>query len=204
MSCYQTSVYVPQENDLGEDVGGQFFNTGCHQSYVDTVSEAIGFIGWLNVETGQCVTYNYNDGGSFSFVCVDSDNGSFAGDVYFDENIAPTAPYTGAHVAFIKGGSNAFGSLPDYPQQKGSNMLCVTTGEGGALVVQNPQPANLSECGMVVLSGSEAMGNPFALSSEAGAAIAVAIITVWAVAFGCRAAIQTLFLKGSTNDESSA
>jgi hypothetical protein len=54
---------------------------------------------------------------------------------------------------------------------------------------------------MVVLSGSEAMGNPFALSAEAGATISVAIIGVWAVAFGIRAAIQTLFVKGSNHEE---
>lgn len=78
-------------------------------------------------------------------------------------------------------------------------MLCVTTGEGGALIVQNPQPANLSECGMVVLSGSEALGNPFALSAEDGAAISAAIITIWAVAFAARVVIQ--IVKGSANEE---
>lgn len=83
-------------------------------------------------------------------------------------------------------------------------MICVEQDGAGNLVVSNPQPADVSACGMVVPSGSAVIGNPFALTADAGAAIAVAIITVWAVAFGCRAAIQTLFLKGSTNDESSA
>ena len=81
-------------------------------------------------------------------------------------------------------------------------MQCVIADEGGALVIQNPQPANLSECGMVVLSGSEAMGNPFALSTEEGAVIGTAIVAVWAVGFGIRAVIQTL--KGSSNEEVSA
>lgn len=186
---------------MGNVVDGQFHTTGCHVDYVDTVSEAIGFIGWLQVEASQCVTYAYSDGGSFSFVCVDANYGSFSSDVFSDPSYEPGAPYVGPRVSFIKGGANDVGSLPDYPQQKGNDMQCVTIGEGGALVLQNPQPANLSECGMVVLSGSEAMGNPFALSAEAGATISVAIIGVWAVAFGIRAAIQTLFVKGSNHEE---
>ena len=204
MSCYQSDVYVPQYDEFGVEIGGQTFFTGCHQSHVDTVSEAASIAGWLDIEHTQCVTLQYEAGGTFRVMCFDAANGPFDTYAFHLADVSPGPAYTGPKVASIKGGSNEFLSLPDFPQQKGSDMLCVTTGEGGALVVQNPQPANLSECGMVVLSGSEAMGNPFALSSEAGAAIAVAIITVWAVAFGCRAAIQTLFLKGSTNDESSA
>jgi hypothetical protein len=201
VSCYQSDVYVPQYDEYGEDIGGHLFFTGCHQNYVDTISEAVALFGFLNVGQTQCLTSQYEEGGTFRFYCVDSQNGPFDSYAFHLSDRVPSAAYTGPKVASIRGGSNEFGSLPDYPQQKGSDMQCVTIGEGGTLVLQNPQPANISECGMVVLSGSEAMGNPFALSSEAGAAISVAIIGVWAVAFGIRAAIQTLFLKGSNDEE---
>ncbi|MCQ9372843.1 hypothetical protein NMQ14_01115 [Methyloversatilis sp. XJ19-13] len=203
MGCYSAEVFIPIYDEFGNEVGNELFYSGCYASHADTISEAVSLRGTLDVSTTKCVTAVLDSEGYISFSCLDSVGVSFNSYLpYWPESGA--VEYFGPHVASITGSANQFGSLPDYPQQKGSNMLCVTTGEGGALVVQNPQPANLSECGMVVLSGSEAMGNPFALSSEAGAAIAVAIITVWAVAFGCRAAIQTLFLKGSTNDESSA
>lgn len=201
MSCYQSDVYVPQYDEYGEDLGGQTYFTGCHEDHVDTISEAAGLAGFLNVEQTQCLTLQFEEGGTFRFLCADAQNGPFESYAFHLADRAPSPAYTGAKVASIRGGSNDFGSLPDYPQQKGSDMQCVTIGEGGALVLQNPQPANLSECGMVVLSGSEAMGNPFALSTEAGAAISVAIIGVWAVAFGIRAAIQTLFVKGSNHEE---
>lgn len=201
MSCYQSDVYVPQYDEYGEDIGGQLYFTGCHEDHVDTISEAVALSGYLDVQQAHCVTSQYHEGGTFRLYRVDGESGPFDTWVFHLSDMSPGPAYTGAMVASIKGGSNGDGSLPDYPQQKGSDMQCVTIGEGGALVLQNPQPANLSECGMVVLSGSEAMGNPFALSAEAGATISVAIIGVWAVAFGIRAAIQTLFVKGSNHEE---
>ncbi len=199
MSCYQSDIYVPQYNEYGEEIGGDTYFTGCYASYVDTVSEALVLSGYMQPSTSNCVTVHFEEGGTFRYFCFDTESGNGPFETYAFHLVDGTSgpAYTGAKVASIKGGSNGLGSLPDYPQQKGSDMQCVTIGEGGALVVQNPQPADLSACEMVVLSGSEAMGNPFALSTEAGATIAVAIIGVWAVAFGIRAAIQTLFVKGS-------
>lgn len=199
MSCYQSDVYVPQYNEYGEEIGGDTYFTGCHANYVDTVSQALTLSGVMQPQTSNCVAAQFEETGTFRFFCVDAESGvgPFESYAFHLADGTPGPAYTGARVASIKGGSNGLGFLPDYPQQKGSDMQCVTIGEGGALVVQNPQPADLSACEMVVLSGSEAMGNPFALSTEAGATIAVAIIGVWAVAFGIRAAIQTLFVKGS-------
>lgn len=204
MGCYQSDVYV--QNGYDEDWSPVYdvFYTGCHQNHVDTVSEAVSLAGFLNVEQTQCVTLQYETGGTFRVYCVDAQSGPFETYAFYLPDASPGPAYTGPKVASIKGGSNEFASLADFPQQKGSDMQCLTIGEGGALVVQNPQPADLSACEMVVLSGSEAMGNPFALSTEAGAAIAVAIIGVWAIAFGIRAAIQTLFVKGSNHEEVSA
>lgn len=204
MGCYQSDVYV--QNGYDEDWSPVYdvFYTGCHQSHVDTISEAASLVGFLNVELTQCLTLQYEEGGTFRFMCADMQNGPFETYAFYLPDVSPGPAYTGAKVALIKGGSNEFSSLPDFPQQKGSDMQCLTIGEGGALVVQNPQPADLSACEMVVLSGSEAMGNPFALSAEEGATISVAIIGVWAVAFAFRALIQTLSVKGSNHEEVSA
>lgn len=201
MGCYQSDVYVPQFDELGTVIDYQVLFTGCHQDYVDTVSEALSLLGGMDVSKSACVTTQYEQSGTFRYYCVDQQIGPFESYAFFLPDGVPVQ-YAGPHVASIAGGSNQDGSLPNYPQAKGTDMLCVTTGEGGALVIQNPQPANLSECGMVVLSGSEAMGNPFALSTEEGAVIGTAIVAVWAVGFGIRAVIQTL--KGSSNEEVSA
>lgn len=60
-------------------------------------------------------------------------------------------------------------------------MLCVTTTPDGTLAVLNPQPVEATACTLVVLSPSEA-ASPFNLSLEAGTAIGVAILGVFAVA----------------------
>ncbi|MBU0601497.1 MAG: hypothetical protein KKD25_03730 [Gammaproteobacteria bacterium] len=79
-------------------------------------------------------------------------------------------------------------------------MICVEQNGEGVLVATNPQPADVSACGMVVPSGQAVVGNPFALSVEDGAAVSAAIIGVWAVAYVFRIVIQSV--KGSTHEES--
>jgi hypothetical protein len=83
-------------------------------------------------------------------------------------------------------------------------MHCIEQDQDGRLVIMNPQPADLSACAMLVPSGQAVVGNPFALDVEAGAALSVAIISVWAIAFAFRSIMQTLSVKGSNHEEVSA
>lgn len=65
-------------------------------------------------------------------------------------------------------------------------MFCVQVSGGGVLAVLDPQPADVSACTAVVLSGAEVQligASPFALSVEEGAQIGVAILVLWASAF---------------------
>lgn len=65
-------------------------------------------------------------------------------------------------------------------------MLCVAQGDDGFIYVVDPQPVTVAECGLVLVSGQEAVSSPFSLTNEQGAQIGGAILLVWAAAWGCR------------------
>jgi hypothetical protein len=83
--------------------------------------------------------------------------------------------------------------------------VCVDI-SSGQVVVANPQPADLSNCSAVVLSGAEFQGlataDIFNISVADGLTIATAIVGVWAIGWVFRALILTLKEtdKGVEND----
>lgn len=76
-------------------------------------------------------------------------------------------------------------------------MICVEALPDGSLSVVDPQPADTSGCGMVLVSGLEAASSPWALTPEQGSDIGGAILAVWGLAFVFRLLARTL----STVDE---
>lgn len=73
-------------------------------------------------------------------------------------------------------------------------MLCVTQEQNGTIKVANPQPADTSTCGLVVLSGAEALAvhEPFRMSTADAATLAVAMIGLVAVGWVSRQLIRFL------------
>lgn len=72
-------------------------------------------------------------------------------------------------------------------------MRCVAVDPStGAVYVQHPEPADVSSCALVLASPGEIGASPFSLDVPAASAIGAAILTLWAVAWGIRSAIQTL------------
>ena len=71
-------------------------------------------------------------------------------------------------------------------------MLCVEQDINGVILALDPQPADVSLCPLVLVSGPEAALSPWALTPEQGAEIGGAILLVWAIAFGFRAVARTL------------
>lgn len=71
-------------------------------------------------------------------------------------------------------------------------MRCVGVDPSGVVVVINPEPADVSSCSLVLASPGEIGSSPFALDVPAAAAISAAVLLVWAVAWGCRQAINLL------------
>lgn len=73
-------------------------------------------------------------------------------------------------------------------------MLCVVQETNGTLRAVNPQPADTSTCGLVVLSGAEALAvhEPFRMSTADAATLAVAMIGLVAVGWVSRQLIRFL------------
>ena len=73
--------------------------------------------------------------------------------------------------------------------------VCVDI-SSGQVVVANPQPADLSNCSAVVLSGAEFQGlataDIFNISVADGLTISSAIVGVWVIGWAFRALIITL------------
>lgn len=71
-------------------------------------------------------------------------------------------------------------------------MRCVAIDVDGFVVDVVPQPADLTTCTLVLASPAEVTASPFLLSLEDGGLIGLAILSLWAVAFGMRSLIQTV------------
>lgn len=71
-------------------------------------------------------------------------------------------------------------------------MLCVAVDVSGSVYVVDPQPADTSACGLVIVSGLEAHSSPWALTLEQGSQVGGAILAVWALAFVFRMVIRAL------------
>lgn len=65
-------------------------------------------------------------------------------------------------------------------------MICVEIGVDGAVYAVTPQPADVSACGMVIVSADSVMNTPWALTPEQGSQIGASILLVWAVALTFR------------------
>lgn len=71
-------------------------------------------------------------------------------------------------------------------------MICVEIGVDGAVYAVTPQPADVSACGMVIVSADSVMNTPWALTPEQGSQIGASILLVWAVAFSFRMIVRAL------------
>lgn len=80
-------------------------------------------------------------------------------------------------------------------------MLCVTTDAGGAVVLVDPQPVDLTTCASVLVSGSDAINSPFALTPEQGSEIGGAILGVWAVAYVFRVIIRAFSIGDESKED---
>lgn len=69
-------------------------------------------------------------------------------------------------------------------------MICVQVGGDGAVYVVDPQPVDVGGCGLVLVGANEIAGSPFALTTEQGAQIGMAIVAVWSVAYVVRALVR--------------
>lgn len=66
-------------------------------------------------------------------------------------------------------------------------MICIEINGVGVLQAVNPQPSDISTCALVAGSALEVASNPIvSLTSDEGGAIGVAILGLWAVAWGVR------------------
>lgn len=70
--------------------------------------------------------------------------------------------------------------------------VCVQFDAGGSVYVVQPQPVDTAACGLVIVSGQEAMSSPWALTLEQGSQIGGAILLVWGLAFAFRVVIRAL------------
>lgn len=82
-------------------------------------------------------------------------------------------------------------------------MICVGVDQGGALVALDPQPLapDALTCPLVVQSFSDLAPGVFSITPEQGGQIGMAVLLVWGVAFAFRAAIRSLSIGDSSNDE---
>lgn len=70
--------------------------------------------------------------------------------------------------------------------------LCVAVDRNGAVYVVDPQPADTSACGLVLVSGQEAATSPWSMTPEQGSEIAGAVLLIWALAYVFRVCIRAL------------
>lgn len=71
-------------------------------------------------------------------------------------------------------------------------MECVFIDAAGYVRLVDPQPAEISGCSMVIVSGDSILNNPFALTTEQGTEIGVAIGVLWTVALVCRLFVRQI------------
>lgn len=71
-------------------------------------------------------------------------------------------------------------------------MICAAVDPNGLVYVLDPQPVDITTCGLVIQSSIEAASSPFSMTPEQGAQIAGAILMIWAIAFTFRMLIRAL------------
>lgn len=70
--------------------------------------------------------------------------------------------------------------------------ICVQVDTDGTIYAVQPQPAEVSACSYVLVSGDAALNSPFALTPEQGAQVGGAVLLVWAVAYVFRVLARVL------------
>lgn len=70
--------------------------------------------------------------------------------------------------------------------------LCAVVDANGAVFVVDPQPADTSACGLVLVSGLEAASSPWSMTPEQGSEIGGAVLLVWALAYVFRVVARSL------------
>lgn len=71
-------------------------------------------------------------------------------------------------------------------------MLCAVVAPDGSVYVVDPQPADTSACGLVLVSGLEAASSPWSMTPEQGSEIGGAVLLVWALAYVFRVVARAL------------
>lgn len=71
-------------------------------------------------------------------------------------------------------------------------MICATYNASGQVIVVTPPPADLSTCALLIPTPADGMNNPFILSASDGYAIAIAVVSIWAIGFAFRVLSRSL------------
>ena len=71
-------------------------------------------------------------------------------------------------------------------------MICATYTNTGQVVIVNPPPADISTCALLIPTPADGMNNPFILSASDGYAIAIAVVSIWAIGFAFRVLSRSL------------
>lgn len=72
-------------------------------------------------------------------------------------------------------------------------MRCVAINSSGQVVDVLPQPSDLAACALVIPSPGEVGASPFILANDDAVSIGVAILALWATAFGVRVLVRFLW-----------
>lgn len=80
-------------------------------------------------------------------------------------------------------------------------MLCLTDNGNGSYSVSDPQPTDINSCVYVIAQPIEVQPAIWALTVEQGTQLAIAILSLWAVAWIWHAASQALDTWSSNNHE---
>lgn len=80
-------------------------------------------------------------------------------------------------------------------------MLCVEQDISGAIVATSPQPADVTLCPLVLVSGPESASSPWALTPEQGSEIGGAILAVWGLAYVFRVVARALSIGNESKED---
>ena len=70
--------------------------------------------------------------------------------------------------------------------------LCATYNSTGQVSIVTPPPADMSTCALLIPTTEDNVNNPFILSAAEGYAIALAVVSVWALGFASKALISVV------------
>lgn len=71
-------------------------------------------------------------------------------------------------------------------------MICANYTNTGQVVIVNPPPVDISTCALLIPTPADGMNNPFILSASDGYAIAIAVVSIWAIGFAFRVLSRSL------------